>query len=144
MDALIVSLLFLWFLLLLFFANRFTRKKTRRKKSRIEKNSTIKDQKTRKVKLFESYDYHGVRIVNEDGTYTINDHGAVKVYMSINELPLKYIKMLKVMQDLSGGKSDKDYTIVYENGKYILRLPGGKKKVYRRISEIPAKFRPGN
>lgn len=92
--------------------------------------------------IMEVFDYLGTKIIHENGSYTVNHKGRVGYYKNWDDLPLEYKKMVKELdsrsQETKGGD---DYFLEILNGMYYLTMPGGKKKKYNSLSEIPTHIR---
>ncbi|MCW7469337.1 hypothetical protein [Leptospira kanakyensis] len=100
-----------------------------------------KQTKDNNLKVMEIFDYNGIKILHQDGAYTVNDQGVVTNYMNWNLLPSKYQKMVKELDNRSLGEKGEDYFLEMINGFYYVSLPGGKKKKYDSIQSIPADIR---
>ncbi|MCT8333982.1 hypothetical protein NUH30_09880 [Leptospira sp. 85282-16] len=100
-----------------------------------------KQPKDNNLKVMEIFDYNGIKILHQDGAYTVNDQGVVTNYMNWNLLPSKYQKMVKELDNRSLGVKGEDYFLEMINGFYYVSLPGGKKKKYDSIQSIPADIR---
>ncbi|MCG6143779.1 hypothetical protein [Leptospira bandrabouensis] len=100
-----------------------------------------KPSKDTNLKVMEIFDYNGIKILHQDGAYTVNDQGVVTNYMNWNLLPSKYQKMVKELDNRSLGEKGEDYFLEMINGFYYVSLPGGKKKKYDSIQSIPADIR---
>lgn len=89
----------------------------------------------------EVFDYNGVKILHEDGLWTVNDNG-VRVYKDWSDVPPKYQKMVKELDNRSLGNQKKaDYFLEILNGFYYVSMPGGKKKKYNKFTDIPEDIR---
>jgi len=93
------------------------------------------------VKLFETYDYYGTKIINENGIYTVRDKTGSQIFYSYEELPLAYKKMLSTMQNIGTENKKNAVAIDFRNNTYYVRTPDGKVRKYKRLSEIPARYR---
>lgn len=93
------------------------------------------------LKVMEIFDYNGTKILHQDGCYTVNDKGVVTNHLNWNLLPQKYQIMVKELDNRSLGQKGSDYFLEILNGFYYVSLPGGKKKRYQSISEIPSHIR---
>lgn len=92
--------------------------------------------------IMEVFDYLGTKIIHENGTYTVNQKGRVGFYRTWDDLPMEYKKMVKELDSRSQEtKSGDDYFLEIVNGLYYLTMPGGKKKKYNSLSEIPSHIR---
>ncbi len=94
-----------------------------------------------KLQVMEIFDYNGIKILHQDGMYTVNEKGVVTNYSNWNLLPHKYQKMVKELDNRSLGEKGQDYFLEILNGFYYVSLPGGKKKKYRTLDEIPPQIR---
>ncbi|WP_411824092.1 hypothetical protein [Leptospira sp. 'Mane'] len=109
-----------------------------------EDPSTSKKDKSKPdqpLKVMEIFDYNGTKILHQDGTYTVNDKGVVTNYSNWNLLPKKYQSMVKELDNRSLGEKGEDYFLEILNGFYYVSLPGGKKKRYDSIADIPPNIR---
>jgi hypothetical protein len=61
--------------------------------------------------------------------------------MNWNLLPVKYQLMVKELDKRSLGEKGQDYFLEMINGFYYVSLPGGKKKRYDSIKDIPPDIR---
>ncbi|BDA77226.1 hypothetical protein LPTSP3_g01560 [Leptospira kobayashii] len=93
------------------------------------------------LKVMEIFDYNGTKILHQDGAYTVNDKGVVTNYSNWNLLPKKYQSMVKELDNRSLGEKGEDYFLEILNGFYYVSLPGGKKKRYDTIADIPPNIR---
>ena len=92
--------------------------------------------------ILEVFDYLGTKIVHENGTYTVNHKGKVGYFKTWDALPLEFKKMVKELDNRSQEKkSGEDYFLEIVNGLYYLTMPGGKKKQYNNLNEIPPHIR---
>lgn len=103
-----------------------------------EKNSKKKDPA---LQVMEIFDYNGTKILHQDGAYTVNDKGVVTNYSNWNLLPKNYQKMVKELDNRSLGEKGQDYFLEILNGFYYVSLPGGKKKRYSSLDDIPSHIR---
>ncbi|MDF3820770.1 hypothetical protein P3G55_12715 [Leptospira sp. 96542] len=103
--------------------------------------SNPKTKKDTNLQVMEVFDYNGTKILHQDGAYTVNDKGVVTNYMNWDLLPQKYKLMVKELDKRSLGEKGEDYFLEMINGFYYVSLPGGKKKRYDSISEIPPNIR---
>jgi hypothetical protein len=93
-------------------------------------------------KILEVFDYLGTKIIHENGTYTVNHKGRIGFYKTWDALPTEYKKMVKELDSRSlEEKSGEDYFLEIINGLYYLTMPGGKKKKFNSLSEIPPDIR---
>ncbi|MCU0825549.1 MAG: hypothetical protein MUF77_13010 [Leptospira sp.] len=113
--------------------------------SKSDKNQSSKNQKKSgsdpNLQVMEIFDYNGTKILHQDGAYTVNDKGVVTNYMNWNLLPPKYQLMVKELDKRSLGEKGQDYFLEMINGFYFVSLPGGKKKRYDSIQDIPPEIR---
>lgn len=100
-----------------------------------------KKSKDPSLQVMEVFDYNGTKILHQDGAYTVNDKGVVTNYMNWNLLPVKYQLMVKELDKRSLGEKGQDYFLEMINGFYYVSLPGGKKKRYDSIKDIPPDIR---
>ncbi|TGN06458.1 hypothetical protein [Leptospira ilyithenensis] len=109
-----------------------------------EKGDPFKKDKSKQdpsLKAMEVFDYNGTKILHQDGNYTVNDKGVVTNYSNWNLLPKKYQSMVKELDNRSLGEKGEDYFLEILNGFYYVSLPGGKKKRYDTIADIPPNIR---
>jgi hypothetical protein len=93
-------------------------------------------------KILEVFDYLGTKIIHENGTYTVNHKGRIGFYKTWDNLPTEYKKMVKELDSRSlEEKSGEDYFLEIINGLYYLTMPGGKKKKFNSLNEIPPDIR---
>ncbi|MCZ8341432.1 MAG: hypothetical protein O9301_00220 [Leptospira sp.] len=113
--------------------------------SKRDKNKDTKNQRKSgsdsNLQVMEIFDYNGTKILHQDGAYTVNDKGVVTNYMNWNLLPPKYQIMVKELDKRSLGEKGQDYFLEMINGFYYVSLPGGKKKRYDSIQDIPPEIR---
>jgi hypothetical protein len=107
----------------------------------ISTSSDTAKKKDPALQVMEIFDYNGTKILHQDGTYTVNDKGVVTNYSNWNLLPKKYQLMVKELDNRSLGEKGQDYFLEILNGFYYVSLPGGKKKRYDTISDIPPHIR---
>lgn len=89
-------------------------------------------------KVMEIFDYNGIKILHEDGLWTVNDGGVVRVFKEWAMVPPRYQKMVKELDNRSiHDQKQEDYFLEILNGFYYVSTPGGKKKKYNRLSDIP-------
>jgi hypothetical protein len=91
--------------------------------------------------VLEVFDYLGVKIIHENGKYTVNEKGKLKTYNSWIELPSHYQKMIKELDNRSLQKKSGDYFLETINGIHYLTFPNGKRKKYKNLNDIPAHIR---
>ncbi|PKA17851.1 hypothetical protein [Leptospira haakeii] len=95
-----------------------------------------------KVNVLEVFDYNGIKIMHENGMYTVNHAGEIQVYGSWQELPSRYQAMVKEMDKSSIGQKKKgNYYMEVLNGTYYVIFPDGKKHKYPKFEDIPEKIR---
>ncbi len=128
-----VLLVFLCFLYLLLWKNPIIKQETQ-----VEETETPKPPQ----KILEVFDYLGTKIIHENGTYTVNHKGRIGFYKTWEDLPIEYKKMVKELDSRSlEEKSGEDYFLEIINGLYYLTMPGGKKKKFNSLNEIPPDIR---
>ncbi|MDX1957744.1 MAG: hypothetical protein SFU98_04175 [Leptospiraceae bacterium] len=109
---------------------------------KVQVNQEKKKEEKDDLNIIEIFDYLGTKIIHENGKYTVNHEGKVHTYNSWLELAPKFQKMVKELDSRSQEtKKSDDYFLETINGFYYLTFPGGKKKKYRSLSEIPEKIR---
>lgn len=86
--------------------------------------------------FYESFDINGTKILRIDGVYTVFENDEPKVYRTPEQLPAQYRQMLLELQDKKHSSTN-DYFLENDNGKYYVRMPGGKKKRYKNYDSIP-------
>jgi hypothetical protein len=101
----------------------------------------LKKKKDPALQVMEIFDYNGTKILHQDGTYTVNDKGVVTNYSNWNLLPNKFQRMVKELDNRSLGEKGQDYFLEILNGYYYVSLPGGKKKRYNTLNDIPPQIR---
>lgn len=119
------------------------------KKLPIKKNPTNqakpKEEKKKNKKesnVVEVFDYLGTKIIHDNGHYTVNHQGLVQNYSSWLDMPEQFKKMVKEIDKRSlGSKSNNDYFLEIINGAYYVTTPGGKKRKYRSMKDIPEHIR---
>ncbi|TGK18084.1 hypothetical protein EHO61_11570 [Leptospira fluminis] len=95
-----------------------------------------------KVNVLEVFDYNGIKIMHENGLYTVNHAGEIQVYGSWAALPPRYQAMVKEMDKSSvGQKKQGNYYMEILNGTYYVVFPDGKKHKYPKFEDIPEKIR---
>ncbi|EQA44101.1 hypothetical protein LEP1GSC050_3154 [Leptospira broomii serovar Hurstbridge str. 5399] len=95
-----------------------------------------------KVNVLEVFDYNGIKIMHENGLYTVNHAGEIQVYGSWAELPSRYQAMVKEMDKSAlGQKKQGNYYMEILNGTYYVIFPDGKKHKYPKFEDIPEKIR---
>ena len=118
------------------------RKESPEKKSE-EKKKNDETTPTGDTNVLEVFDYLGTKIIHENGTYTVNHGGKVSYFKSWLDLPGQFKKMVKELDNRSQESKSisEDYFLESINGKHYLTMPGGKKRKYNSINEIPAHIR---
>ncbi|MES0490047.1 MAG: hypothetical protein ABUK01_08655 [Leptospirales bacterium] len=91
--------------------------------------------------VFESFDYHGTKILNTDGVYTVIDGHKPEVYSSLQTLPSRYRKMMIEIDDCKTQPVKGKYYLENLNGKYFVRFPDGRKKKYKTYADIPDRIK---
>ncbi len=90
------------------------------------------------VHTIEIFDYDGTKITHENGLWTVNEKGMIRSYKDWENLPPRYQKMVKELDNRSlQDKGSGAYFLEMLNGYYYVTLPGGKKRKYKSFSEIP-------
>ena len=92
-------------------------------------------------RITEIFDYGNIRIMHENGMYTINDSGRVMTFKSWRYLPVKYQKMVKQVDAGTIATSSSGYFLDNINGIYYVTTPNGKKKKYKSLNDIPEEIR---
>jgi len=88
------------------------------------------------LQIFEVFDYKGLKIINDNGNYTVNDQGVVRTFGPIEHIPQKYRAIL--LEFISGEFSGGAHCYLENtNGKYKVLTPDGRKKEYNDYSAIP-------
>ncbi|XDD50435.1 hypothetical protein AB3N59_01070 [Leptospira sp. WS92.C1] len=101
-----------------------------------------RDSKNIKANILEVFDYNGIKIMHENGIYTVNTGGEIEVYGSWETLPSRYQRMVKEMDHrATGEKKAGKYYMEILNGVYYVIFPDGKKHKYKHFEEIPEKIR---
>ncbi|AXX14361.1 MULTISPECIES: hypothetical protein [Leptospira] len=149
----VLSLLFAGFIYLFLL---FVRRKEKNAHNSIVKYSFPKDDlnfsinrisdsgenKNPKTNVLEVFDYNGIKIMHENGIYTVNTGGEIEVYGSWQTLPSRYQRMVKEMDHrATGEKKAGKYYMEILNGIYYVIFPDGKKHKYRHFEDIPEKIR---
>lgn len=112
-------------------------KKTSQNKKKSQKKKGKKDSN-----IVEVFDYLGTKIVHDNGHYTVNHQGLIQNYSSWLEMPEQFKKMVKEIDDRSSSnKPENDYFLEIINGVYFVTTPGGKKRKYKSMNEIPEHIR---
>ncbi|EPG65599.1 hypothetical protein ACE5IS_05905 [Leptospira wolffii] len=102
----------------------------------------IPKKKEPKVNVLEVFDYNGIKIMHENGLYTVNHAGEIQVYASWQALPPRYQAMVKEMDKSSIGQKKKgNYYMEVLNGIYYVVFPDGKRQKYPKFEDIPEKIR---
>lgn len=136
--SMIASILILILLLLpIAFENENKTIQKKPKKAKEKEPKKLKEEKD----VVEIFDYLGTKIIHENGIYTVNDKGALAIYNSWKELPIKYQKMVKELDNRSVSKDLDSYYLESINGVYYLTFPDGKQKKYKNYNDIPSHIR---
>lgn len=107
-----------------------------------QNRSDSRDSKNPKTKILEVFDYNGIKIMHENGIYTVNTGGEIEVYASWQTLPSRYQRMVKEMDHrATGEKKAGKYYMEILNGVYYVIFPDGKKQKYKHFEDIPEKIR---
>jgi len=93
------------------------------------------------ISVFEKFDYLGTKIYNNDGKYTVVEDNVSRNFNSINELPLRYQKMILEMQTQKFSGRKDNYYMENKNGSYTVVFPDGNKKKYKTYQNIPENIR---
>ncbi|UOG48543.1 hypothetical protein [Leptospira noguchii] len=108
----------------------------------INRISDPEESKNSKTNVLEVFDYNGIKIMHENGIYTVNAGGEIEVYGSWQTLPSRYQRMIKEMDHrATGEKKAGKYYMEILNGVYYVIFPDGKKHKYNRFEDIPEKIR---
>ena len=116
-----------------------SRKKPVKPKKKIETKKETTEEKL--PQIYESFDYLGTKIYNNDGLYTVIDEGKSKNYSSIETLPIKYRKMIVDLDHQKYTATENNYYLENLNGKYYVRFPNGKRKTFKKYEDIPDKIK---
>lgn len=107
-----------------------------------QNRSDSRDSKNPKTNILEVFDYNGIKIMHENGIYTVNTGGEIEVYGSWQTLPSRYQRMVKEMDHrATGEKKAGKYYMEILNGVYYVIFPDGKKQKYKHFEDIPEKIR---
>ncbi|UPY79863.1 hypothetical protein FH581_024300 [Leptospira weilii] len=110
--------------------------------SSTDRISDLRESKNSKTNVLEVFDYNGIKIMHENGIYTVNTGGEIEVYGSWRTLPSRYQRMVKEMDHrATGEKKAGKYYMEILNGVYYVIFPDGKKHKYRHFEDIPEKVR---
>ncbi|ULH28478.1 hypothetical protein [Leptospira weilii] len=110
--------------------------------SSTDRISDLRESKNSKTNVLEVFDYNGIKIMHENGIYTVNTGGEIEVYGSWPTLPSRYQRMVKEMDHrATGEKKAGKYYMEILNGVYYVIFPDGKKHKYRHFEDIPEKVR---
>ncbi|ASP41322.1 hypothetical protein AMR47_03210 [Leptospira interrogans] len=110
--------------------------------SSINRTSDSEDSRNSKMNVLEVFDYNGIKIMHENGIYTVNTGGEIEVYGSWQALPSRYQRMVKEMDHrATGEKKAGKYYMEILNGVYYVIFPDGKNHNYNRFEDIPEKIR---
>jgi hypothetical protein len=92
--------------------------------------------------VLEVFDYNGIKILHENGKWTVNDGGPIQTYGDWVRLPPRFQKMVKELDTRSlQNQKSQDYFLEILNGFYYVSMPGGKKKKYKSFHDIPIDIR---
>lgn len=92
--------------------------------------------------LIEIFDYKGIKIIQEKGSYTVNNHGFTEFFPSYEDLSYKYKKMISEIQNRRTESDDHDsFFIEQADGLYYVTTPDGRRRRYRKWSDIPERIR---
>lgn len=131
-------------ILLFYFFIAKTETKNRSLTKREKKGSNItaiKNPPPKDIVMKEIFDYGNIKIMNDNGIYTVNNNGVIMTYKSWRYLPLQFQKMVKQVDSGTLAKSKFGYFIDNINGVYYLTMPNGKKKKYNNLDEVPQNIR---
>lgn len=104
--------------------------------SSINRISDLRESKNSKTNVLEVFDYNGIKIMHENGIYTVNTGGEIEVYGSWQTLPSRYQRMVKEMDHrATGEKKAGKYYMEILNGIYYVIFPDGK-NINTDISKI--------
>ncbi|PJZ59743.1 hypothetical protein [Leptospira adleri] len=107
-----------------------------------QNRSDSRDSKNPRTNILEVFDYNGIKIMHENGIYTVNTGGEIEVYASWQTLPSRYQRMVKEMDHrATGEKKAGKYYMEILNGVYYVIFPDGKKQKYKHFEDIPEKIR---
>ncbi|EMF99309.1 hypothetical protein LEP1GSC123_4771 [Leptospira borgpetersenii str. 200701203] len=70
----------------------------------INRISDSGENKNPKTNVLEVFDYNGIKIMHENGIYTVNTGGEIEVYGSWQTLPSRYQRMVKEMDHRATGE----------------------------------------
>ena len=87
--------------------------------------------------IYETFDYFGIKIFNNNGTYLVEDGGVTLRYGSFEKLPVKYCRMLVDMDKQKFDDSKSNYYLESTNGSYFIRMPDGQKLQFKNYKDIP-------
>lgn len=108
----------------------------------INRGADSRENKNSKTNILEVFDYNGIKIMHENGIYTVNTGGEIEVYGSWQTLPSRYQRMVKEMDHrATGEKKAGKYYMEILNGVYYVIFPDGKKHKYKHFEDIPEKIR---
>jgi hypothetical protein len=114
----------------------------------VEQNTTPKKSKNTaeiktepKISIFEKFDYLGTKIFHNDGKYTVVEDNVSRNFNSLNELPVRYQKMILEMQTKNFQGRKDNYYMESKNGAYTIVFPDGSKKNYKNYTDIPDNIR---
>jgi len=95
----------------------------------------------KKPQIYETFNYLGTKIYNNDGLYTVVEKDKSKNYSSIETLPIKYRKMIVDLDKQKYNSNPNNYYLENLNGKYYVRFPNGKRKTFKKYEDIPDKIK---
>ena len=93
------------------------------------------------ISVKEIFDYGKIKIMHENGIYTINDNGRVMTYKSWRYLPATYQKLVKQVDSGTLAQNRAGYFLDNINGIFYVTTPEGKKKKYNSMNDIPERIR---
>lgn len=79
--------------------------------SSINRTSDSEDSRNSKMNVLEVFDYNGIKIMHENGIYTVNTGGEIEVYGSWQALPSRYQRMVKEMDHRATGEKKQENII---------------------------------
>lgn len=92
--------------------------------------------------ILEVFDYNGIKIIHDNGLWTVNDASVVQSFKDWGKLPPRYQKMVKELDNRSiQNQKQQDYFLEILNGFYYVSMPGGKKKKFNKFTDIPEDIR---
>ncbi|MDH4199853.1 MAG: hypothetical protein OEV66_05665 [Spirochaetia bacterium] len=139
-TLLIVAIFFMVVLSWLIISNRKITRKASQPAPVLQKNKK-QEKPLPKISIFESFDYLGTKIYHNDGKYTVVEDDVSRNFSSLNQLPLKYRKMIQEMESRNFSGQKKNYFMENKNGKYSITFPDGTTKNYKRYGDIPERLK---